>query len=695
VKIRSVRLANIRSHVRSVVNFVDGFNCIVGGVGEGKSSILFAIHFGLFGSKLGKSYDYLLREDQTTGEVHVTFEQAGNTYTILRVLKREKGRIIQDTNQLILYVGDKKLAAGKKSAVDEQLMAITGLDETLFKEVVWIQQERLKELLNMEPSRRQETLDQLFRLSDFQSAWESLREFEHTYERLKKEFERDPDVVGFQSLQSEYAKAHDEMVSLQASLEEIRSSIERAKLTLQGAEETLKSLEELRDRTEILRQEESGLQAHIKTIDENLVEIGEKIKKRLNSLDQQKEALAQLQAEEKALRNTLVESGLSLGVSLSELEKVKEELEKQFFTIQANLEGRVKEIHDTTEKLRVIERESECPLCLQPITQEYKEKLVAFLQKELKQSEELVERLRINLATLNKQRVLIAQTVPNLFALSITINERQRAIEDESKILNELYNELERKQRVKEDLQARLSLIKEEIAKFDIGKLDAAKKAKEEASKHLIQLNERLKERENTLLKQSKLEAELKERLSRASEKIREKSRVERIQAVIGDLRSVYKTVTPNLRGEYIRFLTKYVQGVLDDMTEGSDHQYFVNIDETYTPQIREGEHWREVSYASGGERTLLAIAYKIGLGQLIMEARTGHGLDLLILDEPTESLGTEDGSIGRLADAISHLKSVEQIIAVTHSEDFANRAEHLIRVKKEAGRSIITYGER
>jgi len=689
VKIRSVHLANIRSHVRTIVEFNEGFNCIVGGVGEGKSSILLAIHFGLFGTKAGRSYDYLLREDQTTGEVHVTFEQAGRTYTILRALKREKEHIIQDTNKLILYVGDKKLAAGKKAAVDEQLTAITGLDEGLFKEVVWIQQERLKELLNMEPSKRQETLDQLFRLADFQGAWESLREFEHTYERLKREFEQDPDIVGFQSLQLEHAKAHDEMTALQASLEEIRSSMETAKLTLQATEETLKSLEELRERTEVLRQEESGLQARIKSIDENLIEIGEKIKKRLDSLDRQKGALAQLQTEEKAVRSALLESGFPSEASPAELETVKAELERQIINVQASLEGRTKEIQDTDEKIRIIERESKCPFCLQPITEDYKGKLVAFLQDELKRGEESVERLRIDLAILNKQRVLITKVIPNLLEHAIKIEERQKVIEDESKILNDLYNELESRQRAEVDLQTRLSSVKEEIAKFEVGKLDAAKKAKEEASKHLIQLNERLKERENTLLKQSKLEAELKERLSRAGEKLREKSRIERIHGVIGDLRDVYRTVTPNLRGEYVQFLTKYVQKVLDDMTEGSDRQYFVDINETYTPQIREGEYWREVSYASGGERTLLAIAYKIGLGQLIMEARTGHGLDLLILDEPTESLGTEDGSIGRLADAISHLRSVEQIIAVTHSEDFASRSEHLIRVKKEAGKSV------
>ena len=77
----------------------------------------------------------------------------------------------------------------------------------------------------------------------------------------------------------------------------------------------------------------------------------------------------------------------------------------------------------------------------------------------------------------------------------------------------------------------------------------------------------------------------------------------------------------------------------------------------------------------SGGERTLLAFAYRLGLGQLIMQWRVGHGLRMLLLDEPTESLGREDGSIDRLAQSLSRLKTVEQVIAVTHSEAFAESA--------------------
>ena len=38
----------------------------------------------------------------------------------------------------------------------------------------------------------------------------------------------------------------------------------------------------------------------------------------------------------------------------------------------------------------------------------------------------------------------------------------------------------------------------------------------------------------------------------------------------------------------------------------------------------------------------------------------------------------------------ISRLKAIKQIIAVTHNEAFAEKAEHIIRVEKEVGTSKV-----
>ena len=73
MKIEIVQLENIRSHMKSTVPFTQGFNCLVGGVGMGKSSVLYAVDFALFGDPLGRSFEYLLREGADYARVKVYF----------------------------------------------------------------------------------------------------------------------------------------------------------------------------------------------------------------------------------------------------------------------------------------------------------------------------------------------------------------------------------------------------------------------------------------------------------------------------------------------------------------------------------------------------------------------------------------------------------------------------------------------
>jgi exonuclease SbcC len=170
-------------------------------------------------------------------------------------------------------------------------------------------------------------------------------------------------------------------------------------------------------------------------------------------------------------------------------------------------------------------------------------------------------------------------------------------------------------------------------------------------------------------------------------------ARMERIGKkleVLDGVRNAYRSIQPRLRGEFVRILEHMVQQVLDDLM-GDASSFSVVIDETYTPLVQsESGFEREVGNLSGGERTLLAFAYRLGLGQLIMQSKTGHGLPMLMLDEPTESLGREDGSVDRLAESIGRLRVIEQIVAVTHSEAFAEKAEHVIRFTKENSESRV-----
>src|SRR5512137_901119 len=117
MRIEVVQLENIRSHTKSTVPFTRGFNCLLGGVGCGKSSILYSIDFAFFGEPIGRSFDYLLREDTPNGKVTVQFSHNGKTYTISRGLRKCGKGINQDFDKLKLFEEEELLSSAKSDAV--------------------------------------------------------------------------------------------------------------------------------------------------------------------------------------------------------------------------------------------------------------------------------------------------------------------------------------------------------------------------------------------------------------------------------------------------------------------------------------------------------------------------------------------------------------------------------------------------
>ncbi len=266
-------------------------------------------------------------------------------------------------------------------------------------------------------------------------------------------------------------------------------------------------------------------------------------------------------------------------------------------------------------------------------------------------------------------------------------------ISDETENLKALSTDSEEKQKLGEEFEGQLNLVRTEISRFNLADLESARSHREQAFRQYYVADSDLRTKENQRKVLLERMDDIKERVDHAQEKLGRMEKIGKAIEIINSIRDAYRSIQPKLRSEFVKVLKNFVQQVLDNLT-GEAQLLNVTIDETYTPYVRnESAVEREVSNLSGGERTLLAFAYRLGLGQLIMQSRTGHGLSVLLLDEPTESLGREDGSIDRLAGAISRFKAIEQIIAVTHSEAFADKADHVITLEKEAGISRVSIG--
>jgi exonuclease SbcC len=692
MKIEIIQLENIRSHVKSTVPLTRGFNCLVGGLGTGKSSVLYAMDFALFGDPIGRSFDYLLREGADSAKVTVQFSQNGRIYRLVRGLKKHGKGIGQDFEELKLFEDDTVLASMKMDAIAEQFKAITGLDRDLFREIVWVRQEHLKELLDATPRDRQRRLDELFGLSDYETAWKNILDYQREYSGEERAYEKDPDVVGLEKLGAEYNRVSEEFTRLEIELQDSVGKLAGAKRALEDADAKLASLEEKKKQIEELKRKEAQVQANIAGVVDALSSLNQRVEGKKTILNNLKQRQNSLDSQMASYETALEEAGMLVNQPVEALRGQLAGFDDKLSGLRAEKEGTARNLQADQKRTTSLSMESRCPLCLQSLNDEYKNGLMQRIQQENMERQNRIKKLQSEIEKMQRTKVVVNEAFSNLQKLTMRGEELKARLSEEERNLGDLTTEVEVKRKHKKELTGQLEALLWEISRFNMANLEAARTQREQAFTQYYRMESDLRTNES---RKKDLQARLdetRERIDHAQEKLERMQRIARAIEILGAIRDAYRSIQPKLRSEFVKVLRNFVQQVLDGLVGGEAPLLNLIVDETYTPHVKsESGIDREVLNLSGGERTLLAFAYRLGLGQLIMQSRTGHGLGILLLDEPTESLGSEDGSIDRLAEAISRFKAIDQIIAVTHSEAFAEKAEHVIILEKEAGISKIS----
>jgi len=695
MKIDVVQLENIRSHIKSTVPFTRGFNTVVGGVGCGKSSVLYAVDFALFGDSVGRSFEYLMRGGAYWCRVTVQFRQNGSTYKLTRGLKRKGKGISQDFEQLKLWENDRLVASMKTEAIAEQFKAITGLDKELYREIVWFRQEHLKELLDAAPRDRQRRLDELFGLSDYEVAWSSIAQYQRDYETERRVYEKDPDVNGLEKLNADYNRASEEFTLLEMDLEDQAQKLALAKRALEEADLRLKRSEEKKLAYEDLKRREARLNADVANMTKTLASLTERIEGKKTILDNLLQRQNSLDSQIKLNLAKLEQAGLPTNLPMEELSAYLAGFDDKISQLRAEQEATSRSMQQDQKRAAVLSEaseESKCPVCSQPLSGFYKTDLLQNIKQENAEREKVINHLRLEVASLQKTRTVASQAFTDLQACYTRGADLKARVTEEEGNLKNLTVELEAQQRLEVEQKEELEALVAEIGKFDLSELQAAKDKKEQALRQYYAVESDLRTKENRKADLARRLEDTQSRINLAQEKLERMEKIRKTVELLSAIRDAYRSIQPKLRGEFVKVLRNFVQQILDSLVGGETPMLNVVVDDTYSPYVKsEAGMDREVSNLSGGERTLLAFAYRLGLGQLIMQSRTGHGLSMLMLDEPTENLGSEDGSIERLAEAISRFKAIEQIIAVTHSESFAAKGDHVVILEKEAGVSKIS----
>src|SRR3989344_3374951 len=88
MKFKKISLKNIRSYENLDLLFPEGSLLLSGDIGSGKTSLLLAIEYALFGLQPGQKGSGLLRNSADVGEVSLELEIDGKNIIIDRKLRR-------------------------------------------------------------------------------------------------------------------------------------------------------------------------------------------------------------------------------------------------------------------------------------------------------------------------------------------------------------------------------------------------------------------------------------------------------------------------------------------------------------------------------------------------------------------------------------------------------------------------------
>ena len=680
--LRTLKLRNIRTYEEGEISFPTGAILFEGGIGSGKSTLLLAIEFALFGLGNEKGTT-LLSLGRNEGSVELVLEARGKEVRIHRSLVRTKRGA--GVNQGALVPGGVKQDdcwiehEGRRSSyspkeMKEAVLKILNYNEpmdpkaksVIFRYAVYTPQEEMKEILAQAPEERLQTIRKALRLEEYKVARDNAqavaKELGQRARFLMEGAKRLPEIE--RALKDLEGK----VPALQQEIEEIAEAIMDNEVEVKGHKA---EREGLRKRLEAL----SGEARKLAELSSSLGDTEERINSLGSSISSNKKKVGEL-------RQRISE----ITTSLKKPEMTLEEAERRLTEARDKLAGFMETLGTASYEFRnyssLVEKKV-CPTCNQRVdTEEFRSKLetargeLAKINTEKARLEKEVKALEASRQTAVKYETE-SGSITGLEDRLYDTEEQIHKDEEELKKAEALRKDLERKVKesqaaakdyegVKREFDENEGLIEELEGK---GKDLESRKARREGDMRNVQT-------QMDTLKQAKDEIEAQR--AKADSLTDYANWLKEYFAVA--LERIELSILTAANREFDEEFSRWFSFMVEDPTKS------VRVDEDFTPMVTQDAYEQEVSNLSGGERTALALAYRLALNKTV-QRRAGVDSGLLILDEPTD--GFSKDQIGRIGDLLRELNLVQAII-VSHERELEGAVDHIFRVQKEDGKSKV-----
>ncbi len=653
MKLKSLKLRKIRSHRDTEVDFGKGIIVFTGRTGSGKSSIMMGVSYALFGSEARIPNSELLRRGSKSGHVELEFEHRGSVYLVRRGLKEHGGNVMVDTSNLSIDVDGERLPLlGRASDLNEKIVEVLGYPKgidpvKLFEVTTYSKQDEMRKLIEMRPAERQKYIDKLLQIQRYQNTWEGMKDVLGHFIREKDRMEER--LKGEERVTKQTKEFGNRIAELDAKIKGVGDGLARKSKDLEVTKSELEMVEKEEGKFKVLMSEYDALDARIASLNSELLSSKAKVEALKNKIDMTEVPKAG-ETEKMVARMAEIRSAISFSNE---------------------------ELKELPEKMRKLDSlGNRCPLCGSEITPEHRKKIGGEYRSKM-------DGLRKNVSKLSEELAEVIKEVERAKRRDGITN----ILESDRRLLEEKEREMKRLEQELTGLRKKFVLVEGEVKGYDSEKIGSIRDRYNVLSAEVAGLKSGLKAHEEEKRRNLSDVRGLEKELEKFAALRKDLGKIGSLVKVLSKLREDIREIREKVRTRFLSEFKVEFQAKFEEIRQFED-DYSVDVKSDYESIAYSQGEEVPVTTLSGGEKTSVALAYRLALADIAAQIGGVSESEVLMLDEPTTGFDSDD--IRALPEALKNIKTIPQIVIVTHAEELKEAADYLFNVEKVRGVSKV-----
>jgi DNA repair protein SbcC/Rad50 len=678
--IKDIQLQDFIAHKDTKLEFCKGITIFVGHNGSGKSSIIDAVTFVLFGEHTrGKSKRNLVRRGANQAMVQLHFTLNSREFQIVRGLS---GAGAQSFSQLTLVSdGDKavnKLIAGGErkqfgESTKKEVEKVLGFDYDKMRVAAVVQQGELVRIVEAQPKEFKELLNGLIGIDRLDSAYETMRQVIAEFrERLR-------DETGY---------TDEEIPKVEKLIDEKE----------QGLKQTESLLAEYEDEKRLLEGKIGQLEREIERLEPMSQQAKELQNKERQLIRYVNEKRSQMEGEISRMDKVAREARGSLQILKDKdevdirLRMVKAEVEEVELQMQENegMTGKLRGFLECASKIKITD-DGKCPVCSSTVSSINQVFDIKHIQVEIGKMANEKSKLQVTKINLKKEETHLSEANKKIAAAEklLSSNSIQSTADVEKieadlakkrgdlaklpkeilKIENPIHLAIDEMSKA---LAEEIATTRENIKNFSPAHYNNAKEEKSGVTRKLEDSNRKIGAYQHAIESaRNEIDSARKavEQLRQAAEFAKTLDKIRSVifnrDGMVGmSLRSWALEVISRKASEYASLFNIGISRI-----ELAEKAREIAI----TCYGRQGEI--DMDSLSGGEKVAVALALRLGIAYMM----GSNKLDFVILDEPTTHLDEErrKALVKIISEAFREgAGPLAQLIIITHDSDIFEDSE-------------------